>query len=69
MALPYSEDVARKRHRVDHMTIEQLAKASNVSMGAVARIERGEVFPNLETLGALARALYCTMADLLEGVS
>lgn len=68
LSLPYATGTPKRKSRVEHMTIEQLAKASNMSMGAVARIERGEVFPNLETLGALAQALYCSMSDLLEGI-
>lgn len=47
------------------MTIEQLAKASGLHPGGLARIELGRSLPTITTLFAIASALDCEPADLL----
>jgi len=47
------------------LTQEQLAYRAGVSVGTIARIERGATRPTLETLERLARALDVSVADLL----
>lgn len=43
-----------------------MAVAAGISSSSVARMELGSAHtPNLETLGAVARVLGCTVVDLL----
>lgn len=47
------------------MTREQLAVAAGISYTSIGRMERGTHRPTVETLQAVARALGCTVVDLL----
>jgi transcriptional regulator with XRE-family HTH domain len=48
------------------MTQEQLARASALSLGYVARLEIGRHDPKLSTLKKLAKALGVPLAELLK---
>lgn len=53
------------RRAVAQMTVEALAEASGVSAPTIAAIELGRVRrPQAVTLGKLAKALGCTVAEL-----
>lgn len=55
----------RARRTALRLSREQLAVAAGISSSSVARMELGTHTPNLDTLGAVARVLGCTVADLL----
>ena len=48
------------------MTQEQLAQISGVHRVTIARIESGEISPNLRTLERLAEAMGVTVGELIE---
>lgn len=57
-----------KRQRLDRkMTLEELAKASDVSRSMISKIERGEAVPTTSTLGRLAEALDLSISQLVGG--
>lgn len=43
----------------------ELAKRCNVSQGTISLIEKGEISPSTTTLSELAKALDCTVAELM----
>lgn len=47
------------------LTQAELAKALNVSQQAVAKWENGAAYPRMDKLPALAKALNCTIEELL----
>ena len=47
------------------MSQEQLAEASGVTRASISRYENGERRPNVWTAIKIARALRCTVEDLL----
>jgi transcriptional regulator with XRE-family HTH domain len=60
---------AAKRLRASMgLTLQELAKRSNVSPGMLSRLENGDVSPSLETLGALTAALGVPMGNLFTDV-
>jgi transcriptional regulator with XRE-family HTH domain len=48
------------------MTQEQLARAADIGRPFISRIETGRFSVTLETIGALAKALRTSPADLIE---
>lgn len=54
----------RVRRAKKHWSQQQLADASNVSVDAIGKYERGTCSPNLETIAKLSVALECTPNDL-----
>lgn len=57
--------VAQER-KARGMTQEQLAQISGVHRVTIARIECGEISPNLRTLERLAAALKVSVTELIE---
>ncbi|MCR6673148.1 helix-turn-helix domain-containing protein [Devosia ginsengisoli] len=47
----------RARRRQQHMTLESLGKAADVSVGYLSQVERDHATPSLGTLAGIARAL------------
>jgi transcriptional regulator with XRE-family HTH domain len=47
------------------LTQEGLARAANLTVTTIGRVERGENFPETRTLALLAAALGSTVAELL----
>ena len=47
------------------MTQEQLARAADIGRPFISRIENGRFSVNLETIGALAKALRTSPAELI----
>lgn len=56
----------RARREADGFSQEQLAHDSGLSRNYVGEMERGRRDPTISTLLALAEALGCSPADLLE---
>lgn len=54
------------RRRALHLTQRQLASRALLSMSAVQSVERGRHAPTTQTLEALASALGCSLADLMQ---
>ena len=50
--------------RSTRMTQEELSERARISVSFLSMIERGERFPHLETLAAIASALEVRVADL-----
>ena len=50
----------------NHMTQKELAIACGVSSIAISRYETGKRIPNIETAFKLAKALNCTVDDLID---
>jgi DNA-binding XRE family transcriptional regulator len=48
-----------------HLSMEQLAVAAGLSASAIGGIERKVRTPNLSTLEAIAKALKCTVEELM----
>lgn len=48
------------------LTQPELAEAAGVGLATIARVERGDVSPSLETLAAIARALGTRPRELLR---
>lgn len=60
-------DRIRKRRKARGWTLADLAEATGLSVPYLSDLERREgVNPTLETLSVLARALECTVADLID---
>lgn len=56
-----------RNHRLRaHMTIEQLATATDLTKGFVSRVERGQTSPSVASLLRLCRALRVDVGDLFE---
>lgn len=54
----------RKRRGMSQI---ELARKSGVPQGMISEIETGTVrFPRVDTMGKLARALKCTVDDLIQ---
>jgi transcriptional regulator with XRE-family HTH domain len=49
-----------------HLTQRELASRASLSMSAVQSVERGRHAPTTHTLEALASALGCSLADLMQ---
>jgi transcriptional regulator with XRE-family HTH domain len=49
-------------------TLQELANETNISHSTIARIERGELFPNLEFLAYLRNAYAINLNWLIDGV-
>lgn len=56
----------RERRKACGKTLEELAAEVNVSFGILARIERGVKDPSIALGNEIAKALGCTLAELLE---
>ncbi|SHN18513.1 Helix-turn-helix [Roseibium suaedae] len=52
-----------RKHR--GMTMEQLAEAAGVTQGSISQLERGQINYTQPTLEAIAKALFCSPADLI----
>ena len=50
-------------------TQPELARLSGLGLGTIARLERGDVSPSVETVIALAGAFGLTGAQLMRGVT
>jgi transcriptional regulator with XRE-family HTH domain len=55
----------RRLRRERGMTQEQLARAADIGRPFISRIENGRFSVTLETIGALAKALRTSPADLI----
>ena len=60
------ENIARKR-RQKGLTQEELAEIMNVSAQAVSKWENDQSYPDIETLGLLAKFFECTLDELVSG--
>lgn len=56
--------VLRRLREERELTQEEVSHASNLTLGAYGRIERGEVAPSWTTVKAIAGALGVSMGDL-----
>ncbi len=56
----------RRRRRAQGLTLEALAEASGVSATMLSEVERGVKNPTVRLAYQVARALGCTLTDLLE---
>lgn len=56
---------ARSRRAQLGLTLEQLAETSGVSAAALSRVERGLLGPSLRNAQAIARALGCSLGELV----
>lgn len=56
----------RRRRRERGLTLEGLAEASGVSTAMLSEVERGVKNPTVRLAYQIARALGCTLTDLLE---
>jgi transcriptional regulator with XRE-family HTH domain len=63
----FAANVARIRER-HGLTQEQLGWAAGIHQTAIARIEKGERKPTLETIFKLARGLEVPPAELFAGI-
>lgn len=63
----FAANVARIRERRG-LTQEQLGWAAGIHQTAIARIEKGERKPNLDTVFKLASGLEVPPADLFVGI-
>lgn len=61
----FAQNVRRLR-RERGMTQEQLARAADIGRTFISRIETGRFSVTLETVGALAKALRTSPAELIE---
>ena len=50
------------------LTLGEVAKRSDISLGMLSRMENGDVSPSLETLGSLAAALGVPLASLFGDI-
>jgi transcriptional regulator with XRE-family HTH domain len=64
----FAANVRRIRERQE-LTQEQLGWASGIHQTAIARIERGERKPTLDTILKLARGLDVPPAELFDGIA
>ena len=60
-----SRRVGSLRRRAS-MTQEEMARAANVGLDAIGRLERGEVTPSLETLQRIAQVFQMDLADFFR---
>ena len=59
-----------RNHRLrQHMTIEQLATATDLTKGFISRVEREQTSPSVASLVKLCRALRVERIRLLEQVA
>lgn len=58
----------RELRRQQHMTQEQLAEKTGISLSFMGHIERGSRILSVDTLVKLTEALHCS-ADLLLGIN
>ena len=56
----------KKIRKLQKMTQQQLAALSGVSQSKICEYERGKVMPGLEAADKIARALRCTLDDLVH---
>ena len=56
----------RRRRKARQLTLEQLAEHSGVSITMLSEVERGVKNPTVRLAYQIARALGCTLTDLLE---
>lgn len=63
----FAANVARMRERRG-LTQEQLGWAAGIHQTAIARIEKGERKPSLDTILKLAKGLEVPPADLFAGI-
>lgn len=63
----FAANIARIRERRG-LTQEQLGWAAGIHQTAIARIEKGERKPTLETIFKLARGLEVPPAELFAGI-
>ena len=59
-------EVKRYREKL-HLTIQELAKAADLSAGMLSKIENGATSPSLSTLQALSQALQVPLTSLFKG--
>lgn len=62
------ENIAKMRKRTS-LTQEELAEKMNVSGQAVSKWENDVSYPDVETLGRLAKLFGCTMDELINGIA
>ena len=64
LALRLGRNIAAFRQRAA-LNQERLAELINVEISTVSRYETGTTLPSLVTLENMAKAMHCTMSDLL----
>ena len=64
MKLKLAENIREHRHKLK-LSQESLAARIGVSFQAVSKWERGETYPDLETLPAIANFFHITVDELL----
>lgn len=52
--------------KTKNITLGQLSKLSGMSKSSISNYERGEVYPNIQQLEWIARALKVKITDLFE---
>jgi transcriptional regulator with XRE-family HTH domain len=57
----------RARRRAAGLSLEQLARRSGVSAAMLSEVERGRKNPTVKLAWQVARALACSLSDLIEG--
>jgi len=55
----------RERRRILHMSQAELGERSGVAASHLSNIEKGRSNPTLEVMEAIAKALNCSVVDLL----
>lgn len=56
----------KPRRKAVRMTQQKLAKKIGVSLITIGRYERGERVPSIETAAKIAKALGCTIDELVK---
>lgn len=56
----------RRMRKAQHMTLQQLAEASQFSVGYLSNVERNVTSPTLINLQKICEVLKTSLADLLE---
>lgn len=62
----FSPSQFRHHRTAAGLSVERLARLANRSTSLTRKLDAGECQPSLRTLAALADALGCRVADLLE---
>lgn len=61
----YIRKSIKAHRRNENMTQQELANKSNITKQSVSRIERGVMYPSLDTLYDMADAMNCSVYELL----
>ncbi len=57
----------RKYREAKKLSLEKLARISNISSGFLEKIENGKTYPHLEIIDRLAQSLDVSVSDLWKG--